>query len=927
MHFRDLLAVALAEMRSASRLARTWIFAVVAVLIAVVAGGGFSLIHGLASGFSATAGMIGPRFLISSMGFYLLWLMLVAMIFLAFDVRSRDARERMAEVLDSRPVTNLDLLAGRLLGLVIVAWIPVLVMAALLQAFGLLAANSDLWFGEPLQEVSLASFVFAEMLPSLLLWGAFVMLLTVVLRNRLLVAVVALASVTVPMVLLVSLPSYLTAVATFVALPAQLDSDMVSTSFTARGGAHRLAMLAAAAGFVLLAAALHPRRDGASRGVQVSAGTASVVFGLTVFALLLAAAMGDVDRRQAWGDAHVAHRGEPVSDLRAVSGTATIDPGDGIFLDLALVLTAPAVETDQLLFSLNPGIEVDELRMDGVAVDYRHELGLLTLTPAQTLPPGAPYTLTVRASGAPEPLFGYLDNAVEPLLLTGNDNTLLLLGTDVAIFNRRHVALMPAARWMPYPGANVEPAANSPSRHDYFDLDLEVVVPEGWLVAGPGRRDELSSTRVRFHPPAPVPAFGLVAGRFERRAANIAGVAVEVLLHPGHARNIEVFEEAGAALAERLTEMFEEAQALGLPYPYRGLSLVETPTTLRSFGGGWRMDTVLSLPGLLLMRENSWPTARFDFWFRNREELEAEYGGVPEAKVHALARFFENDMSGGNVVLGAARNFLSFQTGAVGVGADALDFVTETLTARLLTRRDGHFSAFVFASGESLGTVVGATLNNILGDSNESIVDAVANAASNRPSVWDRALGAALADIDPWADPEMALDVITLKGRAIASAIMDGLGRERTAALLAELRLRRGGGVFTAEDFEAAARAVGADLDQIVGDWLRDAALPGFIASGLTVFRLSDDELGEPRYQIRLTVRNGEAAGGLVRLRFTTPDRLERAGEEDEAAWVAGEPIRIAGQLGGRRGTHRQRRSATTGDGTLPGAEPRRGAT
>ena len=40
---------------------------------------------------------------------------MMALVFLSFDIRARDERERMHEVLDTRPVDNLAMLIGRLL--------------------------------------------------------------------------------------------------------------------------------------------------------------------------------------------------------------------------------------------------------------------------------------------------------------------------------------------------------------------------------------------------------------------------------------------------------------------------------------------------------------------------------------------------------------------------------------------------------------------------------------------------------------------------------------------------------------------------------------------------------------------------------------------------------------------------------------------
>lgn len=892
------LAVAIAEMRSARRLARTWIFAVLSLLVATIAFGYFSVIHGMASGYSATAGFVGARFLISAMGFYLLWIMLLGMIFLAFDLRSRDTRERVAEVLDARPFSNVELLVGRLFGLVVVGWVPMLVLAVLVQSFGLIALGTDLWFGEPLEAGSLTAFVLAEALPSLILWCAMVMLLTVLVRNRLVTALVALVLVATPLVVVTLAPAYMAPLLSFVSTPSQFPSDILSittTGLTPQTIAHRLAMLLLAGGFVLWAAALYPRRDGASRPLQFGVGGALVVAALGTGAALVVAAGSGLRDREVWLEAHEVHRDTVHADLTAMSGSVRVDPGSSLAIDVELIFAAPPETANELVFSLNPGIEVEALRLDGQAATYRHELGLLFVEPSAPLAAGSEHVLAVVASGVPNAWFGHLDSVVEPWSQTGQDNQIAVLGTESVIFADEYAALMPRARWLPYPGGNVTPPVHGSHRRDYFDLDLTVEVPAGWLVAGPGLREELAEGRFRFRPSAPVPEFALAVGQFERRAVEVAGVTMELLIDEAHTRNLAVFEEAADELALRLTEIFEEAERLGLPYPYRGLSLVEAPTLLRSYGGGWRMDTVLAQPGLMLMRETSWPTARFEFWFEiisSREGMEAEHeGGVPEAKVRGLERFFENDVGGGNIFLGVARNFLGFQTSAAGPGAPALDFVAETLLMRLLSDRDGHFSAHIFATGDSFGGVMAQTMTTLLGGEGEdSIVDSVATAASDQPSVWDRALGAPLSELDVWEDPGKAFNVVTLKGRAIATVLLDGLGREGAAALLAELRRRHVGGSFTAQDFRDAAAASGADVTALLGDWLDDAAMPGFIASDLSVVRLRDDELGKPRYQIRVVVQNGEPAPGLARVRFST-----RQSAEEEANWIAGDPLRIPG--------------------------------
>ena len=134
----EVLALVRAELRLSRRLVRYWVFLGLAYLLAIVAYLYYSALHMLASSWSGTAALIGPRFLMGPLGTYAVLVFVIGIIFLGFDVRARDVRERMVEVLDARPCTNLELVAGRFLGLLLACWAPVAVLAVLLQVLGFL---------------------------------------------------------------------------------------------------------------------------------------------------------------------------------------------------------------------------------------------------------------------------------------------------------------------------------------------------------------------------------------------------------------------------------------------------------------------------------------------------------------------------------------------------------------------------------------------------------------------------------------------------------------------------------------------------------------------------------------------------------------------------------------------------------------------
>ena len=73
-------------------------------------------------------------------------------VFMAFDARNRDVRERIVEVLDARPLSNLELLLGRFLGVLFMGWIPAVILVFVLWIVGLI-------IDEAIQLLSLIDFI------------------------------------------------------------------------------------------------------------------------------------------------------------------------------------------------------------------------------------------------------------------------------------------------------------------------------------------------------------------------------------------------------------------------------------------------------------------------------------------------------------------------------------------------------------------------------------------------------------------------------------------------------------------------------------------------------------------------------------------------------------------------------------------------
>ena len=851
------LAVAAAEFRQARRLNRTWLLG---FLVAV----GGLLVFLVWSGGSYT-GHAPARFALPGIGMLSLWVLLFGVVLMAFDIRARDERERIAEVLDTRPIPNIVLLGGRLLGIALIAWLPLAIWALLVQGMGMIDASMNLSYTRITPEpVSLATFVFVDAPPAILVWGALVMLLAAGLRNRLAVCLVALALLAAAFWAIFNTPLHLLPVVSGIANLGLPGSEILPRMPSWVDLAQRATVLVLGTGLLTMAAAVFPRRDSRSRLPCVAWGAALMLASGAGFAALVLHVQGERAVRVAWADAHRAPQQSPRLDLKRVAGDVRIDPGRNLTIAVDLDFRVPEerAATD-LRFSFNPAMRVDSVRLDGSDTPFDHDLGILAINPARELPPGTEARLSIRAQGIPDPRFGYLDSSVWALDETLLGMPIVLQGEQASIFDARYVALTPAVRWLPMPGANFgtgNPAVHPP---DFHHIDLAVELPDGWHAAGPGRT--LDSPHLRFRPSVPLAEFPLIAAPFTRRALTVDGVLYELLIHPTHLAGIEHL-----ASRENLEETLDHLRSRLAPipelaYPHGVFSLVEVPAQLRRYGGGRLLDTVQSLPGVQMLPEHGFPNTRLGpRWLGsalNGMALKWHLANVESFGPHQVP-----------LTAGGARNLVTFLTSASGEGAIAANYLLESLTAWRWrgdrTVAPGHWLQIGFQPGAPLPLRL---MHRLLG---------VATFSFNWHQFFpmeleDRSAGLSFTEFDPTTSREHA-DILIHKGNLIALAIQGLMGRDKVAKFLALMRSRHGGGTFELDDFMAAMADTDPAVAPYIEHFMRESALPGFLASDLRVWRLADDDNGQPRYQLAVHVRNDEPVAGVAGISFRAPS--ERRG-------------------------------------------------
>ena len=206
------------------------------------------------------------------------------------------------------------------------------------------------------------------------------------------------------------------------------------------------------------------------------------------------------------------------------------------------------------------------------------------------------------------------------------------------------------------------------------------------------------------------------------------------------------------------------------------------------------------------------------------------------------------------------------------------------LATKLLTGRESFFSAHDFRPGGV--TTRGQMLEPV--QDFAGIAEGYRKTVTGRPSVWSAAREASLASLDVETDPGLALMVLTLKGEALAEALLDGLGREKAALLLSQLLENHRGAHYGYRDVLKTAAEIGIDMEALLGDWLHATALPGFIPSPVASRRVADDAEGNPRYRTLVSIYNGEPVPGLVQLQYDWGDAKTPVNDRTEPLSIPG---------------------------------------
>ena len=891
-----ILVNALTEFGILRRLTRFWLLAVFLTLISQV---GYILACWYLSyhlPYDPTAGINAPKYLLGNIDPTIFLLFQWASLFLLFDVAHRHTRNRIDEVMATIPLSNLEIFAGRVLAVSCMVWIVASLNILIMQLMG-----SFSFFGwnhvETIQWHSVVNLILIDGPVNLIFWTSFLVLFGVFFKSRVLVLLVGGTAMFSWYWLVIRSPYSVMTLVSPSSNDSILISELVPDFLSLDLMSLRISYVFIGGVFLLSAALLWNRKD-SLKYFKLNLGLLPlcIVCGLVTYFFGAWGILGPFKEFDRWKQVHAEFEWLDDIDIQRISGNIQIDPYKQLDTEFIIGLVRNSGSTTQpFIFTLNPGMKIHSVEVDGTQVDHDFNEGLLKI-PNVNVEIGIPFKLAVKAQGKPDPKFAYLDSVVN--YLTDSDvpvHAAKLFGKHGSIFKPSYVALMPGAYWYPTPGPVNENSVYTQHRKDFFIVDLTVTLkPKDWSLVASATvaEDPDTSNTYVIRSSSPVSEIGLFTSQFKHETIEVGGISFSMYLSSKHKENLHPIPNWNSKLHELAESWIKEYQNVELLRLVPEINFVEVPRSLRTVGGGWRMDAVDSLPGgLILLKEHGYPRAnlqlardryvkRVDAWGMDPEEKDQLLGKVP---LEMLALYFNRGKGTDAPWTSLNKHLWTNHMSPADERAIFLDQVVNWLLASPPSEinwgdRSRQFSIYstLRVSDFTMFQLIAARrgLTDVLNNPNivhpryESDAVRIERTFIERSSIWNHLEKS--VSVQPGSQGE--LEALLLKSREIAEVLLEVNGQEALYQWITEFRKQHVAQPFSYLDLINSAKQHEIEYTPFLTDWTARNTIPAFLVHEPKIRQIANDERGDPQYQTTLVLENTQPVMGYVELRVPTEE-------------------------------------------------------
>ncbi len=777
----------------------------------------------------------------------------VIAVFLASDFLKRDKKLDTTEVIYMRSMTNGEYVIGKTLGNMQVFMILNIAVVIMALIFNALAQNTAIAWESYIVYLLLIS------IPTLVFIMGLSFLLMSVIRNQAITFVLVLGYIGITLFLLQAKYYYIFDYMAF-NIP-MLSSDIVGFGNLEVILIHRGMYFGLGVGFIFLTIFLLKRLPQSETMTWFSI-VFSIVFiagaGYLGFEHIYTFKQNDNLRAEIielnnkyveqsvpsilHHDINVEHKGEQID----VVSTMT-------------VLNDKSKPLDKLIFSLNAGLQVSDLKINGTETPFLRDKHLIIISDQVNIQIGDSAKVELTYSGKIDETYCYLDIEEEDRL-EKYGKFVLNVDKRYAFITPEYVLLTKEANWYPKTGVTYSDKDVSWHHPEFVDFSLKVKTSEGMQAVSQGEINEIAAGEFSFKNNTPLTQLSLAIGHYKQKSMEDEGVTFGVWYLDGHDYFSDQFEESKDTLGNIITERFEDfKRSYNLDYSGTRFNLVEVPAQFKTYARMWTSIQESVQPEQILFPEKGYLLRDADFekqkervgrWGRRGNEGEMTDLDKEVRVVEGFIRKFTEESEEQRSFSRGQMNFAQLQNPYF-IFPMLYNFQNNIQSDRWpITNR--VFEAYLKGQAMDMRSIF---MSNMNGESE----DVLANVA-----LQDQTFEEILADPD---QKDIVDNVIKLKGDALFSLIQWKAGQKEFEDFLRTVLRENRYKNISFEEFDKLINdKFGIELVPIMDNWFKAKALPGYLISPIKAVKVKSGDAMKTMVSLKIT--NFSDVEGLTKLSF-----------------------------------------------------------
>ena len=535
-------------------------------------------------------------------------------VFLASDFLKRDKKLDTTEVIYMRSMTNGEYVLGKTWGNLQVFIVLNIVVLLLALIFNLLVTGSYVnW-------ASYGIYLLLISIPTLIFIMGLSFLLMSVIRNQAVTFILILGYIGITLFLVQGKYYYLFDYMAF-NIP-MLNSDIVGFGNIPSVLIHRGLYLSLGLGFIFLTIFLLKRlpQSESTTFISVILSILFVVGGLLLGYTHIHRFKVNENLRNASIDLNTRYIKKNFPDVNKNSISLTHNGKTiSVVSNLSLVNNSES-PLENFIFSLNPGLKVSKVTVDGKDTGFKQELHLLFINPATKLDPDSTCLVEISYDGSINESVSYLDVDKETFE-SKKAEFVMNIDKRYAFITPDYLLLTPEVNWYPVPGVTYTPFSTSWIRDYFTDFKLEVKTSPSLKALSQGKITEMEPGHFMFENEQPLTQVSLAIGKYQSKQMESGGVQFSVWYLEGHDFFSNSLPDLKDTIPQIITDRFKDFQRLyNVSYSFKRISLVEVPAQFSSFERRLISRQEFLQPEQILIPEKGFQIAEVDFRRRIKTE-------------------------------------------------------------------------------------------------------------------------------------------------------------------------------------------------------------------------------------------------------------------------------------------------------------------